>query len=143
MSDLNKCFRCGMFDIDGVAVCRLMGHEIKQPMIETCGYLVQLDNAIDSLNENIRKEVERYQGFKQANKVLSSANSNINKENEKLKKEKADLIAANKLLDNIVDEQNEMALKTQRKVSDILKILKSKETTNITSKTQKEQNEKN
>lgn len=74
MSALDKCFRCGMFDIDGVAVCRLHGHEIKKPLLETCEHIIQLDSAIDSLNADIVNIHKEQKGFIDTNKFLSGAN---------------------------------------------------------------------
>lgn len=86
MSDLNKCFRCGMFDIDGVAVCRLHGHKIEQPMSETCEYLIQLDDAIDSLNVDIVNLHKENNDHLETNKVISGANHELKEEGEALRK---------------------------------------------------------
>lgn len=86
MSDLNKCFRCGMFDIEGVAICRVHGHEIKNPMDESCDHLIQLDTHVDQLNELIIEVDKNEKVLLDTNKELSTTMVKIKKEIEKLKK---------------------------------------------------------
>jgi len=57
MSDMKKCFRCGLFDSeDGVWVCRMHGHSISEPFREVCPKIIQVDDYIDNQVEDICKK---------------------------------------------------------------------------------------
>ena len=49
--------------------------------------------------------------------------NNLKQENERLKEEKKDLVAANKLLETLVDEQQEMISETREKINKLFEAI--------------------
>lgn len=80
MSEMKKCFRCGMLDLDGVFVCRAHGHIIDKPLEETCDDVIMVDEVAKDCEELVWKKVE-----------LNEAGTDLVNENIELRKRNAEL----------------------------------------------------